>query len=142
MENEAIELPATADTAEAEKREDTAAELKKFKDAEALQKAYLSLEAEFTRRSQRLKELEAALAAQSAPQKDNAQTAAADGGGDSPKARITDEDRQQIIGDFLKSVAQNRAAPQIIAGGGVAAPKTSPRTVRQAGALAERFLKL
>ncbi len=48
----------TADTAEAEKKEFAATDTKKFKSVDALLKAYLELEAEFTRRSQRLKELE------------------------------------------------------------------------------------
>ena len=41
-----------------EKEEQASAALKKFKDVNALLKAYESLQAEFTRRSQRLKELE------------------------------------------------------------------------------------
>ncbi len=46
----------TADTAQAEGNT-AAAGLGKFKSVDALMSAYLSLEAEFTRRSQRLKEL-------------------------------------------------------------------------------------
>jgi hypothetical protein len=50
---------ATADTAGAEiVNKNAATELGKFKDVKALMDAYTSLEAEFTRRSQRLKELE------------------------------------------------------------------------------------
>ena len=48
----------TADTAEADKEQKAAAVLGKFKDVQTLMKAYSDLEAEFTRRSQRLKELE------------------------------------------------------------------------------------
>jgi len=48
----------TADAAEAENEKNAAAELGKFKDVQTLMKAYSDLEAEFTRRSQRLKELE------------------------------------------------------------------------------------
>ena len=141
MENPTTEIKATAEPAEAEKNE-AAAELLKFKDVEALQKAYLSLEAEFTRRCQRLKELESAIAAQSAPVKDNAQGAPAAGEGQSPKAPVTEEEKRIIIEEYLKSVAQNRGVPVIFSGDGVAAPKAAPRTVKQAGALAERFLKL
>ena len=52
--------PQTAHTAEAEKR-DGATDLGKFKDVDALMKAYNALQAEFTRRSQRLRVLENAV---------------------------------------------------------------------------------
>lgn len=41
-----------------DEKENTSTALKKFKDVDALEKAYNSLQAEFTRRSQKLKELE------------------------------------------------------------------------------------
>ena len=47
----------TADTVETE-QENAAAVLGKFKDVQTLMKAYSDLQAEFTRRSQRLSELE------------------------------------------------------------------------------------
>lgn len=141
MENATTETKATADTAEAEK-ETAAAELKKFRDADALQKAYLSLQAEFTRRSQRLKELESEVRALSAPDKDNAPAKTETEEERTPKARITDEEKRSVIEEYLKSVAQNKGTPVILTGDGVAAPKPKPRTVREAGALAERFLKL
>ena len=56
--HESEKLTATAETAEAENVTDTASALGKFKSVDALLSAYRSLEAEFTRRSQRLKELE------------------------------------------------------------------------------------
>ena len=59
MDNLKKDLRETADTAEAEKEITAAPDLGKFKDVQTLLKAYSDLEAEFTRRSQRLKELEA-----------------------------------------------------------------------------------
>ena len=56
--NSVKDLKATADPAQADNDEKAAAVLKKFKDVQTLCKAYSDLEAEFTRRSQRLKELE------------------------------------------------------------------------------------
>ncbi|MDE7300686.1 MAG: hypothetical protein K2N47_00805, partial [Clostridia bacterium] len=56
--NQSVEQEVTAEPAEAEVKE-AATELGKFKDVKALMEAYSALEAEFTRRSQRLKELEA-----------------------------------------------------------------------------------
>ena len=61
MDNLENECCGTANPAEAE-NEQVAADLGKFKDVKALLNAYNSLEAEFTRRSQRLKELEASKA--------------------------------------------------------------------------------
>ena len=55
--NQNVEMQVTADAAEAGEM-GAAAELGKFKDVKALAEAYRALEAEFTRRSQRLKELE------------------------------------------------------------------------------------
>lgn len=61
---QAVEAAHTAE-AENEKRRDTASttSLKKFRDVESLEKAYGCLEAEFTKRSQRLKTLEGELSA-------------------------------------------------------------------------------
>lgn len=142
MDNEPTDFKATAEPAEAEEKKQAAAELKKFKDVDALQKAYLSLQAEFTRRSQRLKELESEVEALRAPEEENAPDKTEAEVGQTPKAVISDEEKSSIIEEYLKSVAQNRGAPVIFSGSGVAAPKPAPRSVREAGALAERFLKL
>ena len=56
--NPGSNLQETAEPAEAEKSVEAAHGTGKFKSVEALMSAYLALEAEFTRRSQRLKELE------------------------------------------------------------------------------------
>lgn len=139
MENGTQNEKATADTAEAEEGK-AAAELDKFKDVAALQKAYLSLEAEFTRRSQRLKELESREREKAAPaEAENAAQPERDGSGQAPKAP-TEEEKRRIIEEYLISVAQNRSVPVIIAGDGVAAPRSAPSTVKEAGALAREFL--
>ena len=56
--NTQTEEVAKANGAAAQEKEETSAVLGKFKDVNALARAYGALEAEFTRRSQRLKELE------------------------------------------------------------------------------------
>lgn len=61
-ENAQTEAVAIADGAVAQEKMDASAVLGKFKDVNALARAYGALEAEFTRRSQRLKELEGKLA--------------------------------------------------------------------------------
>lgn len=121
----------TAEAAEAEKRE-AAEDLGKFESVGALLAAYKSLEAEFTRRSQRLKELE-----------EGSKAHAVDGEAPSPESvTVIDEDvRNAVISEYLKTVASGKSVPLIVGGVGSAAPKFAPKTVREAGALAERFLK-
>ena len=56
-----VQQPDAAQGAEAQKEEGAVGSFGKFKSADALLNAYNSLEAEFTRRSQRLRELEGRL---------------------------------------------------------------------------------
>ena len=122
----------TADTAGAGEKE-AAAVLGKFKDIETLVKAYTDLEAEFTRRSQRLKELECG---NKAVTPDGAQPSQ-----DVVSSALADEKiRDAVIGEYLKSVAEKRGVPLLTGGGGIAAPKTSPKSVKEAGRLAQEFL--
>ena len=126
----------TADAAEAEEIK-AATDLGKFKDVQALLSAYESLEAEFTRRSQRLKELEEKIKAQDAPaQAENAPvpSSAQNTGVDDPDAR------ERIIGEYLREVSVGRTVPFVTGGVGVPAPRSKPATIREAGKLAEQFL--
>lgn len=126
----------TADTAEAEENK-AAAGLGKFSSVKALLDAYNNLEAEFTRRSQRLKELEEGNKAEipSSP-------GAAVNGEELLKVALSDENvKQAIVAEYLKTLATNKAVPLIIGGTGSAAPAYAPKTVREAGALAQKFLK-
>ena len=126
----------TADTAVAE-GENAAADLGKFKSVDALLDAYRKLEAEFTRRSQRLKELE------------DGNKAGPDGGVPSrtqevsvrPEEALTEEVRRAVIEDYLKEVSAGKSVPLISGGFCAPAPKAAPKTVREAGELARRFLK-
>lgn len=126
-----------ADTAEAEKEKIAAAGLGKFGSVDALIAAYSSLEAEFTRRSQRLKELEEGNKTQNMPQ-----------GAPSPKpqnlldAVLGDENvKAAVIGQYLQSVSSGKTVPLTIGGMSSAAPRVVPKTVKEAGALAQTFLK-
>lgn len=131
---------AAADTAEAENNQ-AATALGKFKSVDALLSAYESLEAEFTRRSQRLKELEEGNNAQKVPEE----------GAPSPKTP-TDEEllkaalssesvKRAVVGEYLKTVASNKSVPLISGGVATPAPRSAPATVKEAGALVQRFLK-
>ena len=131
---------ATADTAEAEGKVQAAAGLGKFKDVQTLMKAYSDLEAEFTRRSQRLKELEQRNKAETLP----------DGEKVSPSrtedelvtyALSNDKVKDAVIGEYLKGISESKAPTILTGGSGVSAPRVTPKTVREAGRLAREFLK-
>ena len=131
---------ATADTAEAEKT-DTATALGKFKSVDALVSAYKSLEAEFTRRSQRLKELEEGSKALSMP-REGAPSQKSQTDEELLKAALSSESvRQAIVEEYLKTVASNKSIPLISGGVAAPAPRSAPKTVKEAGALVQRFLK-
>ncbi|MDE7181769.1 MAG: hypothetical protein K2O41_01880 [Clostridia bacterium] len=139
MDNLNEKITDTADTAEAEK-EEAAAVPKKFKDVKTLVKAYEDLEAEFTRRSTRLKELE----------KENKAQTPSDGAESAPSQLSEDEllnaalsserVREAVIKQYLGSVSRQGAVPLLSGGGGVAAPRLAPKTVKDAGRLAQEFL--
>ena len=127
-----------AETAEAEEKE-AAAALGKFKDVQTLMKAYSDLEAEFTRRCQRLKELE----------KENKAAPEHDDGKELPSQKSDDERiaealsdkkvRDAVIGDYLKGLAE-KSVPLASGGGAVTAPRNTPKSVKEAGRLAQQFL--
>ena len=144
MDNQTQELQATAEPAEAE-REQAAAELGKFKDVAALKQAYDALEAEFTRRSQRLKELEKA-------NKELSSRPAAAGNAGSPSQQaevpaytggisVSDEIKHAVIEEYLNGVRANRSVPIIMGGSVIQAQRRVPQNLKEAGALARNFLK-
>ena len=124
----------TADAAEAEKKE-AAPDIGKFKSVEALKSAYLSLEAEFTRRSQRLKELEESKTVEaSSPECLNEEQLIA-------AAMGSKAVKDAVVGDYLKTVSSGRGVPLVVGGMSCTAPQNSPRTVKEAGEFAKQFLK-
>ena len=138
MDNLTQNTQATADTAEAEVKE-AAPELGKFKDVKTLLKAYSDLEAEFTRRSQRLKELEKENKAKSAPDEEKDKPSQTDDGL-IEKALSDKKVRDAVIGDYLRGLAENKV-PLVGGGGAVTAPRNTPKSVKEAGKLAQQFLK-
>ena len=138
--NSTADLKATAETEEAE-RAHAATVPEKFGDVRTLVKAYSELEAEFTRRSQRLKELE---------QRENKTDLPPDAAAEksSPideeelvrRALSSEKVRDAVIGGYLQGVAAS-SVPLAYGGGAVAAPRNAPRTVKEAGRLAREFLK-
>lgn len=133
----------TADTAEADKNS-AAAVYGKFADAQALYTAYLALEAEFTRRSQRLKELEGGNKAQTDDASSRTGKASAEEPSHAGEASISsqplsEEIRRAVIEDYLKGVASGKGAPILTGGVGCATPKASPRSIKEAGKLVRQF---
>lgn len=137
-------LQVTANAAEAEENKEIAAGPKKFKDVQALVDAYTALEAEFTRRSQRLKELEANKGQVAPAQAENAQAPSQaeteELGSGAPRA-ITQEEKNAVIEEYLNGVSANRGVPFITVGGAVKAARVSPNTLREAGTLAKRYFE-
>ena len=92
---------AQSQTAEAEKvlgEENGEVSLGKFKDVKALQDAYSSLEAEFTKRCQKIKELEGAL---KEVDKGTPPTTLVV---EQPKKDVTQEEKEMILKEYLSSV--------------------------------------
>lgn len=143
MDNTTTQAPVTAQPAEAEKNGNGAAGLGKFRDVDALLEAYSNLEAEFTRRSQRLRELEKAAAEQppaQAASASSAQQPESQGANLLGAAQTSEEVKSQIIAEYLAAAARNRGVPLISGGVNVPAQRRTPSTVREAGALAQQFL--
>ena len=106
-------------------------DLGKFRSVQALLHAYYTLEAEFTRRSQRLRELEGKGAGEIALPP--APAPAADAG-------ISLEERVERA---VERCLAAREAPYVMAGGGsfAAAPPRRARTLEEAGRLAQELFR-
>ena len=115
--------------AEAQKTEVPSGGFGKFKSAEALLSAYNSLEAEFTRRSQRLRELE------------GRENCAQPRGESAPAAEGDAAIEERIERAVERAIAAR--APYVMAEGGgyAAAPPQRAKTVEEAGALARELFR-
>ncbi len=116
-------------------REDGLPDLGKFRSVDALARAYRALEAEFTRRSQKLKALE-----DSAPQDGKAEGTGAPRDEELYRAVSENEGvRARILSDYLQSL---KGVPLMTGGGaGVTAPAEKPKSIREAGSLALGYLR-
>ena len=132
----------TEELIEAEKTQETettaSVSLGKFKDVNALLNAYNSLQSEFTKRCQRIKELEAEKSAavdKSIPTEKSGET-------ENRVSGITDEDKENFLKGYLKEImgARSKAIVMDGFGAGVKTPVNKPRTVEEAGVLAKEML--
>ena len=116
--------------------------LGKFKSVDALVRAYGELESEFTRRSQRLRQLE--------EENESLRTPKQGEEADRAEARASDEElyravnenegvRARVLGDYLQSL---KGVPLMAGGGaGVAAPSVKAKSIAEAGKLALGYLR-
>lgn len=130
----------TADTAEAEENK-AAAGLGKFSSVKALLDAYNNLEAEFTRRSQRLKELEASKEQEAPAVAENASAPSSEANCGAPEGRapLKQEEKNAVIEEYLENIFKSRGVPFVTGGGAVAAARRTPTTLKEAGALAGKL---
>ncbi|MBO7187480.1 MAG: hypothetical protein J6V68_03690 [Clostridia bacterium] len=112
----------------------------KFKDENALKKAYDSLQAEFTKRCQRIKELEGEI--KNLNEKSSAvdNNDLKDGHG---KDTFSSDQKLRIINEFLDEVKKTGEVPSVLSAvGAVKTPPSKPKTVGDATKLVkDLFLK-
>ncbi len=157
---EIAEMPAVEQGAEAQKEvgSKTTGEFGKFQSADALLQAYNSLQAEFTRRSQRLKELEKSTAQnnpnsvqtamESTPMPENNGFVAQSLPASAPeteeqlfsRANASQTVKTRIIEEYLAGVKQN-AVPLMGAGVAVTSSTTRAKNVAEAGQMALGYFK-
>lgn len=113
--------------------------LGKFKDVSSLLKAYNNLQAEFTKRCQRIKELEGANKIDKA-EGESQPTPNVFEGTDEPKREIA-VDKNEIVKEYLKEVIGAKQTAVILGGEGVSikTPVQKPTTIEQAGMLAKQI---
>lgn len=106
----------------------------KFKDASALLNAYNALEAEFTKRCQKIKELEAKL---TAVDKEISPTGTVKSEGK------TELSREEILKSYVTEILKNKQSAIVLDGTGIGAvtPIKRPKTFDQAGKLAVEIFK-
>ncbi len=115
--------------------ESTEVSFGKFKDANALLTAYNNLEAEFTKRCQKVKELEAKISAVDKEQSP-AET-------ERKKEDLSNEEKDDVLKAYLKELLSRKQRAIVLDGAGVGAktPSARPKTLEQAGMLAKDLLK-
>ncbi|MBR2614635.1 MAG: hypothetical protein IKC71_03450 [Clostridia bacterium] len=100
--------------------------LGKFKDVNALLDAYNSLQSEFTKRCQKIKELEATTTELNKVVEES----------------LSQEKRDEIIKDYLKEILSLSQKSVVMDGSGVTVktPMNRPKTIAEAGELTKSFM--
>ena len=141
QEYEQTELKTQTATAEEVKGEDgDLVSLGKFKDVSALLSAYNSLQSEFTKRCQRIKEIESELKTA-----DNEKESSPAENFNKPKEKIslTESDKEQVLKEYLLNILGKKQKAVLIdgVGLGVKMPVQKPKTITQAGMLAKDIIE-
>lgn len=116
-----------------------AVSLGKFKDVKALLNAYNSLRAEFTKRCQRISELEA----KNSSKEEQLLKVAQNEKVEVIKEReISEQEKNEIVKEYLKNLLTTKSKAIIMDGQGVGitTPNERPKTLEQAGQLAREIL--
>ena len=131
--------PAEADKEVKGEEAKTEVSLGKFKDVQSLIQAYNSLQSEFTKRCQRIKELEGEV---SKVDKASAPTNETSVGEEKVKQGITQQEKEQILKDYLKGIVASKQIAILMDGNGIGVktPVSKPKTIAEAGALAKEIL--
>jgi hypothetical protein len=113
--------------------------LGKFKSVQALLSAYGALESEFTKRCQKIKQLEGELKASS--EKTEGVFEGVENAKVEQPREITEEEKKKILKEYLSSVLGRKQSAIVIDGGGVGVKtqKARPKTLAEAGALAKEI---
>ena len=111
--------------------------LGKFKSVDSLINAYNSLQSEFTKRCQKIKELEGRLSA------DKSDLSVPTGKNDEASVKtVTEEDKRKILEEYLKGVIGSKQNAVVLSdnGVGVTTPVSRPKSLSEAGILAKELL--
>ena len=138
LKNEQTEVKSHPAEAEQNEGEGVAeVSLGKFKDVNALLSAYNSLESEFTKRCQKIKELESALSAIDKESPKAEETAKKE----NQPEDISGEKKEEILKEYLTGILGRKQKAIVLDGSGVGVktPVHRPKTIRQAGELAKEI---
>ena len=140
LENEQTNLnsqPAVAEEKNGEQSGEVS--LGKFKDVNALLSAYSSLQSEFTKRCQRIKELEGALKSDDKDKVPAEILTAVQ----NAKQQLTEQEKQEVLKEYLQGVLDKKQKAVLLdgAGLGVKTPVSKPKTISQAGMLAKNIFE-
>ncbi len=148
MEKQLFEQTAPVEISEntnVEKKEEQTGQvsLGKFRDAETLLSAYNSLQSEFTKRCQRVKELEGMLNSFDKTQQSAVPKEEATGENTVATKIISEEEREEILKDYLKGVASKKQSAIILdgVGAGLKTLAKKPKTFAEAGEIVKEMFK-
>ena len=132
------------DTTEVEKTESEEKELSlgKFKDVKSLLSAYNSLQSEFTKRCQKIKELESKLANEEKVSEQEQTENINEEKSETKNQRVSSAEKDELLKEYLLDVLYKKPKAIVMNGAGasVKTPVSRPKTIEEAGNLAKNLL--